>query len=917
MKRIALQISDSFRNLSNSPLSNKLLVFSLSLLGLLILLKICLASLDLPYLYQIHFRYDYPPVTFVNYILYGIFVALVFFFFTFLAKLSREYKRTQRDLILLFFLILGLMFVFLTFVRMKNNYFFPYMCGIFNLEHIRSYLCVDFFYEPPFIAFYLLAFIVGLWFFDRLQKPHFLFYLLGFMAVIFFASRAQRFLSMRDELLIIDVFGILGLIHYLRTRKPLPWQVWLVLIIPFFIAFLLFAPYYRYSFIANPYFVFLLSLTLTLFVVPYVLGRRSRPMIYLSNFLPFGVLAFFLFTNYKYPSAQNYNHLIAYGYFIPHYFIEELVITAVMFFTAVIIQRFSRIAAYTFFWIIAFVVLAFSVSELLTYRFMGTRIDWQLLTMSNDIGLAVKTVSSYLPYLFGGLAAVAVLFLVSAKSLQYLLNHLHRRFISHRFIIISIILGVFVLSVAGVYFADDDKFEGAFISNSIASSPISRYFEADFAGVGDFSERWNQLNFPHLNNPSKPLIGENAEKPRDLNVVLIVLESFYNKYLSMFGYEDETQPLLKNYADRMELFPNFFSNFPNSFHARFSVLNGLYSIKDYVSQINPDIECTSLFEILDDHNYSNFVFYSSYKDYTGLWDYLKNRGIDAMYDAENMPSDKQYPKVSWGLDERTTLSAMEDFLGNRTNSENPFLLVYIPAAPHKPFDTRIPRFRKFDTGAGYILNDYSGRFKNELLFMDWILTRLMEKLEETGLLDKTLVVMTSDHGEMVGEEKGLAGHGWLATPKLTNIPLIIMDPAKTGRSVNYTIGSQVDVLPTILDLLDISLPSSELYQGVSLYNTNAVRNRQIYLNSYRQRALITDNKYILEDPEFEIDGRNKTTVFKIENNGTDTIFTETDDQTNITHVMDKFEELQNALIPYYSYYKKSLSTNNNTNPSLK
>jgi len=48
---------------------------------------------------------------------------------------------------------------------------------------------------------------------------------------------------------------------------------------------------------------------------------------------------------------------------------------------------------------------------------------------------------------------------------------------------------------------------------------------------------------------------------RDLNVVLIYGESTYNKYLSLFGGGADTQPLLSQYKDRMELFPSFFFQF--------------------------------------------------------------------------------------------------------------------------------------------------------------------------------------------------------------------------------------------------------------------------------------------------------------------------------------------------------------------
>src|SRR5258706_13552463 len=103
------------------------------------------------------------------------------------------------------------------------------------------------------------------------------------------------------------------------------------------------------------------------------------------------------------------------------------------------------------------------------------------------------------------------------------------------------------------------------------------------------------------------------------------MESSYNKYLSLFGAEEETQPLLKTYRDRMELFPNFYSTFPNSFHARFSVWSGLYPTKEYVSYSNPRIASQSLFEILHDHGYGTSVFDSCYRDYVRLEDYLNPR----------------------------------------------------------------------------------------------------------------------------------------------------------------------------------------------------------------------------------------------------------------------------------------------------
>ena len=91
--------------------------------------------------------------------------------------------------------------------------------------------------------------------------------------------------------------------------------------------------------------------------------------------------------------------------------------------------------------------------------------------------------------------------------------------------------------------------------------------------------------------------------------------------------------------------------------------------------------------------------------------------------------------------------------------------------------------------------------------MDWVMASIVDQLKESGLLDKTLVVITNDHGERTGADGGPIGHGWVITPELANAPLIIMDPQNPGYHLNYTLGSQIDLLPTLLDLLKIPVPA--------------------------------------------------------------------------------------------------------------
>ncbi|WP_207486046.1 alkaline phosphatase family protein [Arenibaculum pallidiluteum] len=90
--------------------------------------------------------------------------------------------------------------------------------------------------------------------------------------------------------------------------------------------------------------------------------------------------------------------------------------------------------------------------------------------------------------------------------------------------------------------------------------------------------------------------------------------------------------------------------------------------------------------------------------------------------------------------------------------------------------------------------------------MDHHVGRVVARLEETGALDDTLVVVTSDHGETLGDHWMLGKEGWF--DEAFHIPLVVRDPRRPaghGRTVEAFTES-VDVMPTILDWLGVSVP---------------------------------------------------------------------------------------------------------------
>jgi arylsulfatase A-like enzyme len=304
----------------------------------------------------------------------------------------------------------------------------------------------------------------------------------------------------------------------------------------------------------------------------------------------------------------------------------------------------------------------------------------------------------------------------------------------------------------------------------------------------------------------------------------------------------------------------------------------------------------TIFDVLSANKYDCSMFYSSSADYTGFRDFLNNRDIDEMYDADTMPGERKTPSVSWGLHEDETLRAIQNRIKQYAAERQKFFLTYIPAAPHNPFDGTPARFRKHQKEN---FNDFTPLYLNELLYMDWVIASICDQLKESGLLENTLVVITSDHGEMLGANGGPIGHGWAVNPELTNIPLIIMDPAHPQFRLNSSIGSQVDLLPTIAKRLGISLPQDQLYQGKPLKEEET--NRAIYLNSFREYGIIEGSRMTCGERGVSR-SNDALELFPLTNRITSSVLSDAGSKSNQVPAIEAFDNFQENFLRNYAHY---------------
>jgi arylsulfatase A-like enzyme len=110
-------------------------------------------------------------------------------------------------------------------------------------------------------------------------------------------------------------------------------------------------------------------------------------------------------------------------------------------------------------------------------------------------------------------------------------------------------------------------------------------------------------------------------------------------------------------------------------------------------------------------------------------------------------------------------------------------------------------------------NDTRGAYRAAVHWVDRVLQRLREKLDERGLLDRSVIILASDHAESFGENRS-EGHAKHVFTPILRVPLVLRLPTANAP---IRISQQVrnlDIAPTVLDLAGLAIPDT--YQGRSL-----------------------------------------------------------------------------------------------------
>ncbi len=287
------------------------------------------------------------------------------------------------------------------------------------------------------------------------------------------------------------------------------------------------------------------------------------------------------------------------------------------------------------------------------------------------------------------------------------------------------------------------------------------------------------------------------------NVILIVLESAAARYLRPYGAAEDPMPNLTRLAREGILFENAYTVYPESIKGLLALLCARYPAMDTEAEQYEQIETPSLAAVLKEHGYATAAFHSGRFRYLGMESMIRNRGYDVLEDAGHIGGNHN---SSFGIDEPSTVRRILDWLDGQPRGR-PFFVTYMPVAGHHPYETPEP---------GPFPDDAEmDRYRNALHYADAAIGTLLAGLRKRGLDEQTLVVVIGDHGQAFGQHPGNYGHVLFLYEENVRVPFIIAGAGLLNGPMQVArMASQVDLAPTVLDLL--GLPAPEDYQGRSL-----------------------------------------------------------------------------------------------------
>ncbi len=327
------------------------------------------------------------------------------------------------------------------------------------------------------------------------------------------------------------------------------------------------------------------------------------------------------------------------------------------------------------------------------------------------------------------------------------------------------------------------------------------------------------------------------------NILLITIDTLRADHLSAYGYPRMTSPVLDSLAANGVRFDMPIVQWPKTGPSFASIFTSTYpkdnGIVRKIGTRLPD-QFKMLAEVLKDQGYatravvangavaSEFNFNQGFDTYIESWKLtppdedtdptgaaMINQLVATVLDS-HQPDQPLFLWVHY-LDPHFPYEAPEPWTDKFANDE-----LFDPTQKVDVTDEK-PRRQMMGIGHEQVLagrdelDFYIARYDAEIAYVDSMIGELLEFLDQKGLMQDTLTVITSDHGESLGEHQYYFDHGRFSFQTCLRVPLIFHQPGVLDPRVDASPVELLALTPTLLEAAGVELENGVWMQGESLW----------------------------------------------------------------------------------------------------
>jgi len=280
---------------------------------------------------------------------------------------------------------------------------------------------------------------------------------------------------------------------------------------------------------------------------------------------------------------------------------------------------------------------------------------------------------------------------------------------------------------------------------------------------------------------------------RGFNVLLITIDTLRANRLGCYGSTGGLTPALDRLAAEGIRFETVYAHAPLTLPSHTSLFTGLYPLSHGVhdnGSFRVPASQGTLASALHDEGYRTAAFIGAFV--------LDSRfGLDHGFDLyEDDYGDKSSLSVFETVERpaEEVVAPAERWI--KQASEKPWLAWLHLYDPHAPYEAP----------SSFRTKHSDDPYGAEIAYVDDVLGDFLERLRGSGVLNRTLVVVTADHGESLGEHSEMR-HGVFAYDSTIRVPLLLWGDSLSPQVFSAPV-RHVDLMPTLLDLLGVSVPTS-------------------------------------------------------------------------------------------------------------